>query len=77
MGSSLDNTQRPYETALSEEEEVSFMLYHDQQLNTFRKIQREAEGLPFTNSDTENDDDEDIDASSSSDDGEDGDIDFL
>ena len=75
--SSLDTTQRPYATALSEEEEVSFMLYHDQQLNTFRNIQREAEGLPFTNSDTENDDDEDIDASSSSDDGEDGDIDFL
>ena len=75
--SSLDTTQRPYATALSEEEEVSFMLYHDQQLNTFRKIQREAEGIPISNSDTENDDDEDIDASSSSDDGGDGGDDFL
>lgn len=40
--SSLDTTDRAYATASSEEAGTSFMLYHDQQLNTFRSLEQEV-----------------------------------
>lgn len=49
--SSVDSPDRPYATASarirnqSEQEAVSFMLYHDEQLKTFSRIQREADGI--------------------------------
>ena len=63
--SSLETTERAYATASSSEEsDISFMLYHDDQLSTFRNIEREADGIILGNNIEEDNDDD----SSSSDD---------
>ena len=45
--SSLDTTERPYATATSEETDVGFMLYHNEQFNVYHDLEREA-NAPIT-----------------------------
>jgi len=59
--SSLDTTDRAYATALSEETDTSFMLYHDQQLYTFLSLELEVNNNIIA--------EDDNDATTSSDDG--------
>ena len=59
--SSVDTADRPFATASatilsdtqSDQEAVSFMLYHDEQLQTFSRIQRAADGVVDVTSDVE------------------------